>query len=250
MSEIDELKSKVENLEQRVTYLEETIQTLADINKSNQAGEYIANRQRAMAVANLVNSAAARSELNVQAQKNILQTLEEEKAAADKRIKAAIQEAVISAGENTLAEDFTYREVDGGVEIQGYNGFEVDTLIIPKTIGSRPVIKIGENAFQNLGLTEVVIPDSVECIEDGAFKGCKRLEKVKLSQNLNKLGGEVFEECENLKSLDLPNSLCRVGPRCFSETGIEYIAIPKNLEIISTGCFWGGVQKAQKSYIK
>ena len=77
MSEIDELKSKVENLEQRVAYLEETIQTLADINKSNQAGEYIANRQRAMAVANLVNSAAARSELNMQAQKNILQAIEE-----------------------------------------------------------------------------------------------------------------------------------------------------------------------------
>ena len=165
MSEIDELKSKVENLEQRVAYLEETIQTLADINKSNQAGEYIANRQRAMAVANLVNSAAARSELNMQAQKNILQAIEEEKVATDKRIKAAIQEAVASAGENTLVEDFTYREVDSGIEIQGYNGFEVGTLIIPESIRGKPVVGIGEKAFQNLGLTEVVIPDSVRYIE-------------------------------------------------------------------------------------
>lgn len=242
MSEIDELKAKIENLEQRVTYLEETIQTLADINKSNQVGEYIANRQRAMAVANLVNS-AARSELNMQAQKNILQTLEEEKAAADKRIKAAIQEAAVSAGENTLAEDFSWRGVDGGVdgtiEIRGYNGFDVETLIIPEAIKGKPVIGIGEKAFQNLGLTEVVIPDSVKYIEDGAFKGCKRLEKVKLSQNLTKLGGDVFSRCENLKELDLPTSLRRIGTDCFFSAGIEHIVIPQNLEVIPNGCFWG-----------
>lgn len=239
MSEIDELKSKVENLEQRVTYLEETIQTLADINKSNQAGKYIANRQRAMAVANLVNSATARSELNMQAQKNILQALEEEKAAADKRIKAAIQEAVASADGNTLAEDFTYREVDGGIEIQGYNGFDVGTLIIPEAIRGKPVVGIGKNAFQNLDLTEVLISDSVKYIEDYAFSRCEQLEKIRFSQNLIQLGGHVFSLCENLKELDLPSSLRRIGTDCFFAAGIEHIVIPQNLEVIPKGCFWG-----------
>lgn len=252
MSEIDELKSKVENLEQRVAYLEETIQTLEDINKSNQAGEYIANRQRAMAVANLVNSAAARSELNMQAQKNILQAIEEEKVATDKRIKAAIQEAVASAGENTLAKDFSWRGIDGGVdrtvEIRGYNGFEVGTLIIPETIRGKPVVGIGEKAFQNLGLTEVVIPDSVRYIEYRAFNGCKRLEKVKLSQNLTKLGDDVFRLCENLKELDLPTSLRRIGTDCFFSAGIEHIVIPQNLEVIPSGCFWG-CRKLKKIFL-
>ena len=237
MSEIDGLKEKVKNLEQRVTFLEETIQTLADINKSNQAGKYIANRQRAMAVANLVNSAAARSELNMQAQKNILQALEEEKVATDKRIKAAIQEAVASAGENTLAEDFTYREVDGGIEIQGYNGFDVGILIIPETIGDKPVISIEGNAFRHLELTEVVIPDSVKCIKTCAFASCKKLERVRLPHNLSELYDLVFMRCENLKSLDLPNSLRCVGIGCFSETGLEHMVIPKNLEVIPGACF-------------
>ena len=61
----------------------------------------------------------------------------------------------------------------------------------------------------------MVIPDSVKYIEDGAFKGCKRLEKVKLSQNLTKLGGDVFSLYENLKKLDLPTSLRRIGTDCF-----------------------------------
>ena len=241
MSEIDELKAKIENLEQRVTFLEETIQTLADINKSNQVGKHIINRQRAMAVANLVNSAATRSELNMQAQKNILQALEEEKAAADKRIKAAIQEAVASAGENTLAKDFSWRGIDGGVdrtvEIRGYDGFDVKTLIIPETIRDKTVIKIGEDAFRNLELTEVVIPDSVRCIKSGAFETCKKLEKVRFSRNLNELGGLVFNGCKNLKNLDLPNSLRSIGGGCFSETGVEYMVMPKNLEVIPNDCF-------------
>jgi hypothetical protein len=42
-------------------------------------------------------------------------------------------------------------------------------VVIPDTIGGVPVLGISEGAFENLGLTSVVIPDGVETIGYTAF---------------------------------------------------------------------------------
>ena len=46
-----------------------------------------------------------------------------------------------------------------------------DSISIPETIDGLSVTSIGDNAFQNTGLTSVVIPDSVKRIGNDAFSG-------------------------------------------------------------------------------
>ena len=61
------------------------------------------------------------------------------------------------------------------VTITKYTGTE-STVILPSTISSWPVTKIGEDAFQdNTTITSVTIPDSVTEIGSNAFAGCTNL---------------------------------------------------------------------------
>lgn len=64
------------------------------------------------------------------------------------------------------------------VTITKYTGTE-STVILPSTISSWPVTKIGEDAFQdNTTITSVTIPDSVTEIGSNAFAGCTNLTSV------------------------------------------------------------------------
>lgn len=70
------------------------------------------------------------------------------------------------------------------VTITKYTGKE-STVILPSTINSWPVTKIGEDAFQdNTTITSVTIPGSVTEIGANAFAGCTNLTSV------NYIGGD------------------------------------------------------------
>ena len=88
MSEYTELTAKIEVLEKRVKYLEDTFATLADMNKSGEMGQFIAQRQRALAASKLVNAAAGTQKLNADAQQQVIDQLAAEKAAMDAKKEA------------------------------------------------------------------------------------------------------------------------------------------------------------------
>lgn len=73
------------------------------------------------------------------------------------------------------------------VTITKYTGTE-STVILPSTINSWPVTKIGEAAFQdNTTITSVTIPDSVTEIGSNAFAGCTNLTSVNYAGDWSKL---------------------------------------------------------------
>jgi hypothetical protein len=89
--------------------------------------------------------------------------------------------------------DFETEAADGGVAITKYKG-RSRTVVIPATIGGKPVVGIGEEAF-NLArsLTTVTIPDSVTSIGNWAFYGCNNL-KLEIRADIKKrFGNHVFE---------------------------------------------------------
>ena len=114
MDELEKLQQEIESLKNRMTYFEETLATLADMNKSGEMGQYIAQRQRALAASKLVNAAAGTRKLNVDAQQKVINQLATEKAAMDARIEEAIRDSMqnISIMGN-LEDQFTYRMIPG-----------------------------------------------------------------------------------------------------------------------------------------
>lgn len=73
----------------------------------------------------------------------------------------------------------------------------VDTLIV-----------IGVSAFENCtSLTEISLPICLDMIQDRAFYGCTRLEKVTVSDRHTKILGTPFSKCPALTLYAQPNSL-------------------------------------------
>lgn len=92
------------------------------------------------------------------------------------------------------------------VTITKYTGTE-STVILPSTINSWPVTKIGEAAFQdNTTITSVTIPASVTEIGSNAFAGCTNLTSVTYGGDWSKLtiqsGNPAVEDAVNAQLFD------------------------------------------------
>ena len=234
MSEYTELTVKIEALEKRVKYLEDTFATLADMNKSGEMGQYIAQRQRTLAASKLVNAAAGTQKLNADAQRQVIDQLTEEKAAMDARIGEAIRaSAQNTTAEDDLAEQFTYRDVPGGVEIQGFNGFETgDTLVVPERIKENSVVRIGKGIFKNMNFKRVVLPNSIISFGEGAFEGCTELREITMPPELEEIGAMCFQGCSQLEKVILNDQLKSIELGAFSLTSVSSIIIPEKVQTL------------------
>ena len=78
----------------------------------------------------------------------------------------------------TQANGFTYAVAASGVTVTGYNG-DSATPKVCAALGGVPVTKIGAAAFEdNTTITAITLPDSIEIIGEGAFKGCTNLSQI------------------------------------------------------------------------
>lgn len=140
--------------------------------------------------------------------------------------------------------DNKYVKVPAGVRVIGEKAFafeeKITSVVIPEgveTIGAkafycceilREIIlpnglkEIGESAFEgcsnlkNITLFPsegtndrdiAVFPDSVECIQDEAFRSCVSLSELLLPRNLHDLGRSVFDDCNKLKCITIPSNI-------------------------------------------
>ena len=101
--------------------------------------------------------------------------------------------------------------------------FSGKAAVIPEEHEGLPVVKIGEWAFYStVGVEEIIIPDSVEIIMNGAFSGCEKLERITIGKSVVSLGERAFEKCINLREVILPSTLEIIGSYCF--VGCEKLA--------------------------
>ncbi len=98
------------------------------------------------------------------------------------------------------AQDYTYITNNGTITITGYNGSN-GVVMIPGTIADLPVASIGDWAFYATSVTNVLIPDSVTNIGDGAFFDCESLTNVTLGSSVTDIGDWTFAFCPSLTSV-------------------------------------------------
>lgn len=70
-----------------------------------------------------------------------------------------------------------------------------------------------------------VVPDKVEGIANGAFKGSEAI-TVTLPEGLMKIGDQAFKDCKNLTQINLPKSLKFIGNEAFFNCELLNIEIP------------------------
>jgi fibronectin type 3 domain-containing protein len=135
-----------------------------------------------------------------------------------------------------------YRVFDGKATITGFTppyGFDGD-LVLPETLGGVTVTKIGHRAFKECkSLTSITISDSVTSIESSAFSGCKNLVGIAIPSSVTSIESSAFSGCKNLVGIAIPSSVTSIGEYCFSGcSNLTSITIPDSVTSIGDAAFY------------
>lgn len=85
-------------------------------------------------------------------------------------------------------------------------------------------------------LKEIIIPEGVSQIGDGAFGGLTALTKISLPKSLTYIGIGAFYNCNSLESIELPNGLKTICVSAFSGcTSLKNVDIPDSVSSIGRG---------------
>ena len=132
-----------------------------------------------------------------------------------------------------------------GSPIAGTEGSDVTLLLCPP--GKRgsvrileSTVRIGRHSFSGcVGLTNVVIPDSVKHIENYAFQGCSNLTSVTIGGGVTAIKKGAFSNCRKLSSVTLPSTAQNIWSYAFGDcVQLTKIDIP-NGATINSGAFSG-----------
>ena len=85
--------------------------------------------------------------------------------------------------------------------------------------------------------TEVVIPNGITSIGDGAFANCEDVIEVVIPDGVTSIGDEAFLECFSLESITIPNSVISIGNCAFYCSGVTEVVIPDSVTSIGDEAF-------------
>ena len=133
---------------------------------------------------------------------------------------------------NTNTDDKTY-ELRGG-------GSGCAVLAVPKTYQGYPVVSIGEKAFYERNIREVILHEGIQTIGGAAFARCEALEKVTIPEGVTSIGGNAFYRCRRLQEITIPGSVRTIGAAAFSSCNrLVTIAIGDGVQEIWEYAFSG-----------
>ncbi len=106
------------------------------------------------------------------------------------------------------------------------------------TINSNRLTEIGQYAFASCPFVEIILPNTVVSIGNGAFKECSYLEHITIPEGVTNVGTETFYNCINLASIELPTIIYNIGDYAFAYCGeLESIQLSNSLLSIGDWAF-------------
>ncbi|MDR0557090.1 MAG: leucine-rich repeat domain-containing protein [Treponema sp.] len=152
--------------------------------------------------------------------------------------------------ERKTADDFVYIETQYGLVITGYNQNAKADLRIPEQINGAAVKAIYgsvENrwlnpwleggAFQEKGITRLLILDGVTSIGDGAFSD-NQLTSVVIPDSVTSIGTAAFSG-NQLTSIVIPDGVIYIGAGAFDSNQLTSVVIPDSVTSIGYLAFDG-----------
>ena len=98
---------------------------------------------------------------------------------------------------------YRYIKLKDGVEITRFLWTDEEEVVIPEQIDQLPVVSIGDSSFYQSFEKFLILPESVETINDSAFYRCYYLEEISLGSNIVYMGNNPFFRCSSLKTINV-----------------------------------------------
>lgn len=115
---------------------------------------------------------------------------------------------------------YFYESVADGVKIVATDHPNKDT--IPETLGGKPVVEIGDYAFDNDTALTTIKSSQLKRIGKGAFYSCTGLKDVTLISGATSIGSDAFYGCSSLKKVSVPASVTELGANALGGPTINY----------------------------
>jgi uncharacterized protein YceK len=114
----------------------------------------------------------------------------------------------------------------------------MDCLQLKSVVFPENLQTIGDNVFDESGLTSADVPNSVTSIGAFAFAHCQDLTSIHLPENLKVLSFAVLSGCPSLTALTIPKTLEIIGDNALGGcTSIMSLDIPETVYFIGNGAF-------------
>lgn len=121
-----------------------------------------------------------------------------------------------------------YEKTAGGTRcrVVGYKG-KPTRLSIPAEYDGLPVREVAASAFRDCkSLISVSLSEGITSIGGGAFAHCTGLKSVVLPDSLTEIGSFAFSDCVNLKTAEIPDEVTVIEERAFYEcTSLEKVTL-------------------------
>ena len=98
-----------------------------------------------------------------------------------------------------------------------YDYSKIRKIVFPKTLKKIP------NCFRSWSnLEEIIIPEGIETIDDGAFFDNNSIKEITLPSTLNRIGEGAFSLCKNLKKITLKHLSSKILNSLMQEQYADY----------------------------
>lgn len=123
------------------------------------------------------------------------------------------------------------------------------TITLPTSFRELPVTCIGYGAFDDFsdyyngfgslnGIKKYVLPSTVNCIHDDAFKGNRSLTEINIPYGIKTIESSTFSGCVSLTTAELPLSVKEIGQSAFRDCNLlNFSNFPTGITLIWSDAF-------------
>ena len=95
--------------------------------------------------------------------------------------------------------------------------------VIPTKVNGKKITTIGDYAFAYKTVSNLVIPDTIETIGNGAFEKCQGITTLNLPKSVKNLGANAFSGTD-IACVTIPTTVVSIGEKAFAELkNLEYV---------------------------
>ncbi|MBQ3517801.1 MAG: leucine-rich repeat protein [Clostridia bacterium] len=118
--------------------------------------------------------------------------------------------------------------------LRGFTEAVAAELVVPETVTG-----IADGAFRNcFALQNITLPDGITELPDLLFENCRNLQNVTFSDKLTAIGNRVFSGCIRLEEIILPATVSDIGEYAFSSCReLHSMTLPKAVTALADGVF-------------
>ena len=165
----------------------------------------------------------------------------QEASFAESSFAITIPSSVTSIGDFAFAGSraLTGIVIPSSVQTVSNNVFDGCTSIRYATFENSAITSIGAKMFKGCSrLEEVKLPDALTSLPDGTFERCYSLSSITIPSGVTSLGDSCFFYCESLSSIEIPSGVTSLGNFCFRWcNSLSSITIPSSVTSIGRACF-------------